>query len=367
VLIGVASADYLRADNSASGLEMWGGSGWARVGQYVEHIRAAGHKVVCGIAWNQDHKQLSIEDSEHIHHYPDVIILQRIMHDGLAATIKAARGNGQVVINDLDDWYWGLDPSNQAFNASHPKINHQENTRFYASTLAASSLLTVSTPYLRDRISQRVKCPMVILPNYVDITRFTPVVQSESPPVYGWAGSTLHRSGDIETLRGVIKPFVTSGRIKIHHSGDLAGAPSFAEGIGLDPAQVSTSERVQFFDYPKMLTFDVGLVPLRDTPFNHAKSDIKGLEYAASGIPFIAQALSPYQELLTQWSPDPGFYIAKRSSNWIKGIQNMIDYETRLKAQATVLERVKQRDIAYGVKAWLDLLGSVVDKGPLRL
>jgi glycosyltransferase involved in cell wall biosynthesis len=318
-----------------------------------------GHTVACGIAWNQDNKMLSVEDADHKHLFPDVVILQRVMHDGLANTIKAARANGQIVINDLDDWYWGLDPSNEAFHHSHPKNNTQENTRFYASTLAASSLLTVSTPYLRDRIARRVHCPMVVIPNYVDLARFTPVTQTEGVPTFGWAGSTAHRSGDIETLRGVIKGFVESGQIKIHHSGSHPGAPSFAAGVGLDVDQVGLTERVQFFDYPKLLHFDVGLIPLRDAPFNHAKSDIKGLEYAASGIPFIASALSAYRELYEQWSPDPGFFLAKRGYNWIKGIEALTDYETRLRYQSFVLDWVKQRDISYGVQAWKDLLAGL--------
>lgn len=272
MIVGIASADYLRSDRSPTGQEVWGGSGWARLGQYVHHFRAAGHHVVCGVAWNENNQYLSVEDENQHRIMPDIVILQRVMHDGVAKTIRAARSAGQVVINDLDDWYWGLDPSNDAFAASHPKVNLTENIRFYGATLAASDLLTVSTPYLADRISTRVSCPIVIIPNYVDVDRFTPVVQSEGTPLVGWAGSTSHRSGDIESIRGVIRPLVNAGTIRLHHSGDnQPHSPSFASKIGLDPEQVSTTPRSVFADYPKLLHFDIGLVPLRDTPFNRAK------------------------------------------------------------------------------------------------
>jgi hypothetical protein len=39
----------------------------------------------------------------------------------------------------------------------------------------------------------------------------------------------------------------------------------------------------------------VGLVPLTRGPFNEAKSYLKGLEYAAAGIPFIATPTEEYQ------------------------------------------------------------------------
>ena len=41
----------------------------------------------------------------------------------------------------------------------------------------------------------------------------------------------------------------------------------------------------------------VGLVPLTRSPFNEAKSYLKGLEYAAAGIPFIATPTEEYRLL----------------------------------------------------------------------
>jgi hypothetical protein len=129
--IGIASADYLRADKNPDGTEAWGGSGWARVGQYIDYYRAAGHEVAAGMLWQRDGR-FYIERADLSVLEPDIIIMQRMMHDGIAATIKTAKASGQIIINDLDDWYWGLDPSNLAFNASHPKNSPTENTNFYA-------------------------------------------------------------------------------------------------------------------------------------------------------------------------------------------------------------------------------------------
>lgn len=353
MIIGVASADYLRADRSPTQVEAWGGSGWARVGQYVDHFRAAGHTVIVGTMW-QDNGVLTIEDSEKVRTQPDVIIMQRIMHDGVAKAMKMGQAAGQVIINDLDDWYWGLDPQNQAFYASHPKYNLDENTRFYGTNLAASNLLVVSTPYLNDRISRRVSCPTVVLPNYIDIARFTPVTQSEGVPLFGWAGSTGHRSGDIETVAGVLRPRINDGSIKMHHSGDHFSSPPLYTMLGVEDEQVSRTPRTTAQDYPSLLTFDVGIVPLRDTPFNYAKSDIKGLEYAASGIPFIAQNSPSYAQLHEEW--EGVFHLANRPKDWIAGIKRYQSYENRLRDQALLLDWAKTRDVEYGTQQWLELL-----------
>ena len=42
---------------------------------------------------------------------------------------------------------------------------------------------------------------------------------------------------------------------------------------------------------------DIGIVPLRASAFNDAKSYLKGLEYAALGIPFVASSTPEYARL----------------------------------------------------------------------
>ena len=353
--IGIASADYLRADRSPTGVESWGGSGWARVGQYVDHYRAAGHEVMAGTMW-RNHGVITIEDHNKAVMQPDVIIMQRIMHDTVDETMKMAQKSGQVIINDLDDWYWGLDTSNQAFLNSHPKYNKDENTTFYAANLAASDMLIVSTAYLAERMRPRVKCPIQVVPNYIDVSRFTPVVQSLEIPTFGWAGSTGHRSGDLETVAGVFRRPITEGTIRFQHSGDHFSSPPLWDMFGVPEDMIIKVPRSVAQDYPKLLTFDVGIVPLRDTPFNMAKSDIKGLEYAATGIPFIAQDMPSYAQLHKDWHE--AFWLADRPKDWIRGMQKHMDYTYRVERAQELQELVKDRDIAHGAGEWLDVIES---------
>jgi glycosyltransferase involved in cell wall biosynthesis len=353
MIIGVASADYLRADRSPDGVEKWGGAGWARLGQYIPYFREAGHEVYVGTLWQRDGK-LAVEQADGSMEFPDVILLQRIMHDKVDQSIKFGQEHGQVVINDLDDWYWGLDPSNEAFKASHPKYNQIENTLFYAKNMQASDLITTSTPYLAQRLKEKFKRDPIILPNCIDVGRFSPVDQDVDVPTVGWAGSTSHRSGDIETVRGVFERFLRDGQIKMYHGGDAVTSPSFASVIGLDDELVERSPRRTTEEYPQLLTMQIGMVPLRDTPFNMAKSAIKGLEYAASGIPFIAAALPSYREIHDLWGG--GFMLAKRPMDWVKATKKLLDKSLRIELQQSLLESAKQHDIQHGAKAWLDLL-----------
>jgi len=93
VIIGVASADYLRADRSPDGLEKWGGAGWARLGQYIPYFREAGHDVVVGTLWQRD-GMLAVEQADGRMEFPDVLILQRIMHNNVDQSIKYGQEQG---------------------------------------------------------------------------------------------------------------------------------------------------------------------------------------------------------------------------------------------------------------------------------
>ena len=96
MIIGVASADYLRADRSSDGVEKWGGAGWARLGQYIPYFREAGHEVYVGTLWQREGK-LAVEQADGSVEFPDVILLQRIMHDKVDQSIKFGQEHGQIV------------------------------------------------------------------------------------------------------------------------------------------------------------------------------------------------------------------------------------------------------------------------------
>lgn len=354
MIVGIASGDYISAQRSADGAQHWGGSGWARLGQYVNEMPE--HHIIVGtLVWNTDH--FYIKDGREVLHDVEVVIMQRLMHANLSEHIKKARAFGQAVINDLDDWYWGLDPQNDAFKSSHPKTNSKENRNHYKSVISASTLVTVSTAYLADRITDWVKCPIHILENTVDVARFTPKVHSDSTtPTMGWVGATSHRSGDLEILRGVVNPLIVSGDYKFQHGGHYPHAPSVASKLGLHDDQVTVFPAVDAESYPTLMTMDIGLAPLRDTPFNHAKSDIKLLEYSASGIPWVGSALSSYEGLRKKWGIGR---TASKPAQWLKHLRDLKDPVRRADEGEALREAVRSRDISLGAHRLSSLLESL--------
>lgn len=355
--LGIASGDKIPAERAYDGKPHWGGAGWVRLGQYMSTLSHDGVEVFEGLlVWNKTHFSIDIQDGSKDLYDVDIVYMQRLMHGTLPQHIKDAQAYGQIIINDLDDWYWGLHPSNSAFESSHPKISPDENINHYKGVLNASNLVTVSTDYLADRISAFVHCPILVLENTVDVARFTPVVHTDELPTVGWVGSTNHRSNDLEVLSGIIKPLYDANEILVMHGGYHVGAPSVASKWRLPEEAVDRSPACDPEDYPALMKMDIGLAPLSDLPFNHAKSDIKLLEYSASGIPWVGSDLPAYRKLHDAWGLGS---VAKKPKQWIAHIQALKNPDIRSKEGALLREAVWKRDIGVGSKRLLEVLKSL--------
>jgi hypothetical protein len=101
--------------------------------------------------------------------------------------------------------------------------------------------------------------------------------------------------------------------------------------------------------YQEMLTFDIGLVPLTDIPFNHAKSFLKGIEYAAGNIPFVASALPEYQILAKSGVGR----VAGTPDEWVRHLTELLDYRTRKREAAVQRETVlREHTIRARASEW---------------
>jgi len=347
--IGIVSGDRIHPAKSPDGQAHWGGAGWVRLGQYLPHL---GNSVVLGtLVWHRTHFKV-LDDAREMHDV-DVIIMQRLMHDGLTNHIQLAKKEGQIVINDVDDWYWGLDPSNSAWKASHPKHNKKENTDFYRKIIGASTLVTTSTPFLYEKMKEWNK-NVLLLPNTVDTKAFKKHDHTKNDyVVIGWAGSTAHRSKDLQVLCGIF-PLTTTTQISYLHAGHYDGSPHFADEIGLPKEKVKTLPICDPEHYPEMFQMDIGIAPLRDFPFNHAKSEIKLLEYSASGIPWVASALPSYTSLVKEFGMGR---TAKRTHDWIRNLKQLVGSRSlRQEEGERLYELVKKRDVSIGGARWREVL-----------
>lgn len=246
----------------------------------------------------------------------DIIFFKLIMSRDALEAMPRAKELGQKIVVDIDDWFEGLHPNNRAYKVTDPKTNPNNNREIYSEIIMQADAVVTSTNFLFDFYSQ--KRPNVFLvKNGIDTDRWKRrVPRMAGHRVFlGWVGATPWRSNDLEQLAPFMGEYLSTRRLGFHHSGHTEnGAPSAASQLGIREDYVRKLPLLPILEYPHLFKpIDIGIVPLSDVPFNHAKSYIKGLEYTASGIPFVASYSPEYQELA-----DLGIgRVAKTSEEWI--------------------------------------------------
>jgi glycosyltransferase involved in cell wall biosynthesis len=264
-------------------------------------------------------------------------VLKLLMHESVPALIEVMQSKGERVIIDIDDFHFGLDPENVAYHATNPHVNPESNRAFYEIGIRKADTVTVSTDFLADFYSGRVR-DVRLIRNGIDAERFTPVAQPQMP-TFGWVGATWWRSGDIEILSEWLPGFVKDHGVPVQHAGHIPNDPRhFAVRAGL--RRVQTKLMTTISDYPRLLSgFHVGLVPLTRKPFNEAKSFLKGLEYAAAGIPFIA---TPTEEYRILYESGVG-RLADSPDEWRDHAMELLDPDIRraeAERQRAIVEKI---------------------------
>jgi hypothetical protein len=351
--IGFASTDWSRSLFDKNKMNVPGGANWVRLQQlrpYLKFPSATGW-----LTWNDSFGFGISNTAGDVAHNLDVIVMQRIMFGNLVdkLTEYRERENRALIINDLDDWYWGLDPRNAAYKLTRPENNPDENIDHYKSILELSDVVTVSTPFLKRAVEQLCGHKnVVVIENHVSVESFNVRQFTGKQPVIGWVGSTNHRSGDLEELFGIF-----DNSYKFHHAGHYGYGHPFADAIGVKRERVAKSPMRPPWDYAKMsFCFDIGLAPLSDIEFNHAKSWIKAIEYCAAGVPFIASPRTEYLRLVELLGVGR---IAHTPADWIAHVKELSDTSTRVNEAKMLRSKVTELlHVEHMARKWEHVISS---------
>lgn len=310
--------------------------------------------------YNKEHGFGLLRPDESSVHGWDIIVFKLVMLRSIAEKIDEAKIGGQKIVVDLDDWMEGLEPTNTAFKTTDPKFNPEANRDHYAKIINAADALTTSTPFLYDYYKNvKGHKNVFLVRNGIDLPRWRQRRDhSGYLPKVGWVGATPWRSLDLETMTPWFGDWMNRKRLSFHHSGHIKNAPFAAEQLGLPKSVKSTTEPMKYISkYPELFRkIDLGLVPLNDVKFNHAKSTIKGLEYTAAGVPWIA-SYSPEYALLAEQGVGR---LAHNQDEWIEHLEALTDPRVRKEDAERNLENVKMaHTMEVRGQEWSDVMHQI--------
>ena len=306
------------------------GCAWYRC--WLPGIKLSEHNWSVAVAapeYNKDHGFGAFESKDKVYYGWDIVVFKLVMLKSVRDILESSRPNQKIVV-DIDDFYEGLSEKNLAYQNTDPEKHPENNREHYWAIIEMADALITSTQFLYDFYTKHKGMKNVFLvKNGIDIDRWTPKVDhSRWLPRFGWVGAIPWRSNDLETMRPFFGNFLEKNRLEFHHSGHI-------KELGYDVTDLmNIPESIKFTheprrilsQYPQMFRkIDVGIVPLNNIPFNHAKSTIKGLEYTAAGIPFIS-SWSPEYEMLEQ---DGVGRVARNEEEWMRHLNELLDPKTR--------------------------------------
>lgn len=306
------------------------GCAWYRCYLPMKELSKNGWEAGIGIpGFNPDHGfGILIPDQKAIHGW-DIVVLKLIMLERVVEQVARAKELGQKIVVDIDDHMEGLEETNLAYKTTSPEANPRNNREHYVAIMDQADALITSTPFLYDFYKDKYPNKQIFLiRNGIDPDRW--IIHNDHKgklPTFGWVGATPWRSGDLEILKPYFGQFLRTRHLKFHHAGAIKNAPKAYVQAGVDKNICTDEPMKTMLGVPELYSkkIDVGIVPLRDVPFNHAKSYLKGMEYAAAGVPFIASALPEYKLL-----EDGGVgRTASTPQEWIGHMEELLDPKVR--------------------------------------
>lgn len=246
----------------------------------------------------------------------DVIVIQRAMVQEQYECVRAWKALGACVVMDLDDNFRFLDRSNVMWDLVHPGSSPRSNFLILMRTCQQLDMLTCTT----QRIAQDFPHPngVRIIPNHIPEWYLT--IQPEridDRTSIGWTGTVATHGEDLQAVGNSVARVCrrTGARFAVVGDGGLV-----QQKLGLSEMIKATGWLDLHTDYPvAVASFDVGVVPLKLSRFNHSKSTLKGLEMASLGVPFVSSPTEPYRGL----SEHCGLSAAK-PQDWERALTRLV-------------------------------------------
>lgn len=278
----------------------------------------------------------------------DVIIFQRPLLHAFYPAIVQAQKQGIACVIELDDDLGAVHRENLAYDEVDPRQNQTSNHLHLRKAMQIADWCVVSTPTLARRYAPHGRVSVIrnVLPES------TWKIEKSVPghARVGWTGSIVTHPRDLEAAGAHVGTVLknTGSRLSIIGDGQqVRERLLIPEIVDID---VHGWRKLDEYHQAIADLIDIGIVPLEDSIFNESKSHLKGLEFAAVGVPFIA---SPTSEYIRMSKMGVG-KIAYKGIDWQKYIRRLVlDRDFLLEESANVREASRSLTYENHIGEWL--------------
>ncbi len=280
----------------------------------------------------------------------DVVHVYRAHEAEVLQIARHAKQRGIAVVYDNDDDMRAV-PRNNAAHQDYGGFAGERALREIRRLVQLADLATAPSQAIVERFREYGAEHVQLIENYVPDSALDATAPSHGDEVVaGWlAGSEHHLDVERLPLRDELtRALDAHPRLVVETIG---------VGLGLRHERYRHVDRVDFLDLPRKLAeYDVGLAPLADIPFNHARSNIKVKEYAVLGRPWLASPVGPYASLGEREGgrlvPDDG---------WCDALVRLVDKpRERRKLAKRARTWGRAQSVSANVGLWEDALSAAI-------
>jgi glycosyltransferase involved in cell wall biosynthesis len=211
--------------------------------------------------------------------------------------------------------------------------------------VAAADVVTVATPHVAE-VYAAINPNVHVLPNCLDPAWLTPAPPPPGPGlVVGWAGSPF-RGHDWAVLPAHLARFAAATPRATFHlmGGDYTG------GVLGNRLRVSGLQPMPA--YLAAMDFHIGLAPLARTPWNRGRSWTKAAQYAARGVPCVADAWGQ----VTSWvASGVNGLLVLEEADWVEHLLTLTDDTVRAAMSTAARQRAQAWTIGRHISRWADV------------
>lgn len=221
----------------------------------------------------------------------DLLHIHRAHEPEILEIVRHAKRRGIAVVYDNDDDMRAI-PRGDAAHRDYGGFAGDRAQREIRRLLQQTNLAIAASAPIAERFREYGAEHVVHIENYVpDAVLHVTAPSNGDTIVAGWlAGNEHHLDVRQMPLREQIgRALDACPQLIVETIGCT---------LGLRHERYRHVNRLDFFDLaPQLATYDIGLAPIADIPFNRARSNIKVKEYAALGRPWLASPVGPYASL----------------------------------------------------------------------
>jgi glycosyltransferase involved in cell wall biosynthesis len=255
----------------------------------------------------------------------DLIWLEKEALPWLPTWMEIARLQGLPYVVDYDDaWFHRYEN-----HWSSPLLGHKIDA-----VMRVARTVVAGNDYLARRARQAGARHVEIVPTAIDLDRYRdlPEARSDGTLTVGWIGIPLN-AHYLTMVEPALRAAAGATPLKLHVVG--ASVPAEFAGIAAESFRWTEDSEVA-----RIAEFDVGIMPLTDTPWERGKCAYKLLQVMAAGRPVIASPVGANRQVVRH---GVNGFLAETTDEWAEALHKLGDPALRQRMGAEARKTVEEQ------------------------